>query len=103
VEHEWDEVPCFLNKPFHASHCGDTAAILCCNQDPDLVLDLVLVLVLVLEPDIVAVLVSTPSIVTADPGKKISPASPAVVSGLSLGVCNSDAIAVDIGLTKAQK
>jgi hypothetical protein len=101
VEHVWDEVPCFLNKPFHASHCGDTAAILCCNQDPDLVL--VLVLVLVLEPDIGAVLVSTPSIVTADPGKKISPASPAVVSGLSLGVCNSDAIAVDIGLTKAQK
>jgi hypothetical protein len=41
--------------------------------------------------------------VTADLGQKISPASPAMVSGLSLGVCNSDAIAVEIGLTKAQK
>ena len=98
MEHVWDEVPCFLNKPFHVSHCGDTAAaILCSNQDP------VLDLVPVLEPDIGAVLVSTPGMVTADPGQKISPASPAVVSGLSLGVCNSDAIAVDIGLIKARK
>lgn len=27
----WDGGPCFSNKPFHVSHCGDTAAVLCCN------------------------------------------------------------------------
>jgi hypothetical protein len=48
-------------------------------------------------------LVSSPSMVTADLGQKTSPASPMVVSGVSVGVCNSDAIAVENGLTKAQK